>query len=168
MKKKFYLRTGLVLALCLALTACGNDPADSGDTGQETQGQEEEMDEEEKAEIEEYEKRIAKFTPITMDDLAEKKDQGDEFLVYAGFSKCPFCRELSPYLVEYVENSDLDVYYLNSKEEADQFNEFAKKNKISYVPSFFYFKDGEMKATDDIETPYNLENLEKALDSIIQ
>ena len=54
-------------------------------------------------------------------DIITMMDNGDTFVVYFGFSSCPWCRSVLPTLLEVVEESNIEkLYYVDVKDIRDK------------------------------------------------
>lgn len=51
---------------------------------------------------------------IRLDKVVEKIENKESFILYVGFSSCPWCRSIIPYVLEEAKKNDIDViYYIN-------------------------------------------------------
>ena len=54
------------------------------------------------------------FIYQTAEELAERIDKKESFLVYFGFAKCPWCRSVLEELIKALEDNDIDkIYYVD-------------------------------------------------------
>ena len=49
----------------------------------------------------------------TAEEIVEKTENGETFIVYFGFSKCPWCRSMVENLVDLSIENDIDIYYVD-------------------------------------------------------
>lgn len=57
------------------------------------------------------------FVYVNADDILTMMDNGESFVVYFGFAKCPWCRSVLPTLIEVSKDLKLDkVYYVDVSE----------------------------------------------------
>ena len=69
----------------------------------------------------------------TAKEIVEKTENKETFIVYFGFSKCPWCRSMIENLIDLSIENDMDIYYVDVLDIRDT---------IEYV-------DGELKTTKD-------------------
>lgn len=84
---------------------------------------------------------IAKDNKIiysSAEEIVKKIDKNETFVVYFGFSKCPWCRSMIENLISVSKSYDQEVYYVDVLEIRD---------KIEY-------KDGELKITTEGDKNY--------------
>lgn len=84
---------------------------------------------------------IAKDNKIiysSAEEIVKKIDKNETFVVYFGFSKCPWCRSMIENLISVSKSYDQEVYYVDVLEIRD---------KIEY-------KDGELKTTTEGDKNY--------------
>lgn len=74
----------------------------------------------------------------TAKEIVEKTENKETFVVYFGFSKCPWCRSMIENLVDLSIENDMDVYYVDVLDIRDT---------IEYV-------DGELKTTREGDEYY--------------
>lgn len=62
------------------------------------------------------------FIYATAEEIAEKMDNKETFIVYFGFNSCPWCRSVLPSLIESAkENNVTKIYYVDVLEIRDRF-----------------------------------------------
>lgn len=89
---------------------------------------------------------------ITLEEIVEKSNNKEEFMVYVGRESCKYCRAFTPVLEKYMQDysQDIPIYYFYTQEykngilaEEDGSQELWDKAKetigIQYTPSFIYF-----------------------------
>ena len=84
---------------------------------------------------------IAKDNKIiysSAEEIVKKIDKNETFVVYFGFSKCPWCRSMIENFISVSKSYDQEVYYVDVLEIRD---------KIEY-------KDGELKTTTEGDKNY--------------
>ena len=74
----------------------------------------------------------------TAKEIVEKTENKETFIVYFGFSKCPWCRSMIENLVNLSIENDMDIYYVDVLEIRDT---------IEYI-------DGEVKTTKEGDKYY--------------
>ena len=89
-------------------------------------------------------------------DIVSLMDNKDTFLVYFGFSDCPWCRSVIPYLIEEAKNNNIKkIYYVDVKEIRDVLS-------ISEEGKVIIDKEGTegyynlLKKLDNVLSDYNL------------
>lgn len=97
---------------------------------------------------------ISKKNPIkysTADEIVRRIDNKETFIVYFGFSKCPWCRSVLPTMFEVAEDLEIDtIYYVD----------------VLDIRDTKEYKDGEVVQTKEGEAGYYdlLERLGELLD----
>ena len=99
---------------------------------------------------------------IDINQLNEKIENSDDFVLVLGLDTCTACIAYKPTLEELVNNKNLDIYYLQLKA---SWSDSVKQEVIDYfsdelnysimrTPTTFFIKDGEIE--DDIigDVPY--------------
>ena len=74
----------------------------------------------------------------TAEEIVKKTENKETFIVYFGFSKCPWCRSMIENLVDLSIENDMDIYYVDVLDIRDT---------IEYV-------DGEVKTTKEGDENY--------------
>lgn len=107
------------------------------------------------------------FIPLTYEltksFLASKKS----FILYAGSPRCSHCIELMPHLLEYIESSKIEIYYLNSQTATYQENYgyFLEELDLRATPTFLFIKEGKVihreVGSGNLKTTVNVVNLFK-------
>lgn len=101
---------------------------------------------------------FASINDITYEQLQDKLDSNDLFVLYVGRSDCRDCREFEPILESYLnENKGVYLYYLDikeirdaskkedaSQEEIDAYDKLVKDLEIEWVPSLKLVNKGEI------------------------
>lgn len=89
-------------------------------------------------------------------DIVSLMDNKETFLVYFGFSDCPWCRSVIPYLIEEAKNNNIKkIYYVDVKEIRDVLS-------ISEEGKVIIDKEGTegyynlLKKLDNVLSDYNL------------
>ena len=165
----------LSLAMLFALSACGNSTKpDSSATESisqvekstvssmeesESTSKEESASDEESASSEElteeqktYEKIIATYPAITMQDVNDAIENKKELLFYAGRVTCPYCVKFTPTMQQIVSDNALSLSALDTTKDPT-FLDFADKHGIEYIPALIYIKDGEVRPVK-MDDPY--------------
>lgn len=96
------------------------------------------------------------FVYATANDILTMMDNNESFVVYFGFSSCPWCRSVLPTLIEVSEELKLDkIYYVDVKDIRDVL-EVDEKGKvvISKEGSEGYY--GLLKRFDEVLEDYEL------------
>ena len=55
----------------------------------------------------------------TAKEIVEKMDNGESFIVYFGFAKCPWCRSMIENLLDLADKNNTDIYYVDVLEIRD-------------------------------------------------
>lgn len=174
----------LSLALLFALSACGKSPnressasesvsqvqestVSSMEESESTSKEEsvsdsaEESSEELTEEQKTYEKIIATYPAITMQDVNDAIESKKELLFYAGRVTCPYCVKFTPTMQKIVSDNELALSALDTTKDPT-FLDFADKHGIEYIPALIYVKDGEVHPVK-MNDPYPHAEVEEAL-----
>lgn len=174
----------LCLALLFALSACGKSPNPESSASEsslqveasvvslmeesESASQEEsisdsaeESSEELTEEQKTYEKIIATYPAITMQDVKDAIESKKELLFYAGRVTCPYCVKFTPTMQKIVSDNELALSALDTIKDPT-FLDFADKHGIEYIPALIYVKDGEVHPVK-MNDPYPRAEVEEAL-----
>lgn len=70
--------------------------------------------------------------------------------IYMGYPECPYCNIFVPKLYEAMKQTNSIIYYfdthsMTNKLEEEQFDKLATNIGLEYVPSMYYFNNGEFK-----------------------
>lgn len=103
------------------------------------------------------------FYDMTVKEMIDKIDNKDTFVVYFGFSECPYCNVAVPLLNDVAKDYDSIVYYIDTRSNEEwesnmdiddydlvveylgeylDYDDDGKKHL--YTPHVFFFKDGEV------------------------
>lgn len=175
------------LAMLIALSACGKS-AEPNSSANESSSQVEEstvssMEESESTSKEEnvsdedstsseelteeqktYEKIIATYPAITMQDVNDAIESKKELLFYAGRVTCPYCVMFTPTMQKIVSDNELALSALDTTKDPT-FLDFADKHGIEYIPALIYVKDGEVHPVK-MNDPYPRAEVEEALKEV--
>ncbi len=66
------------------------------------------------------EETLGTYYTISVSDLMDKMDNGDEFVVYLGLSTCGSCATYKSVIEEYIKNYDTDFYYVELDNESEE------------------------------------------------
>lgn len=110
---------------------------------------------------------IDKNNPIiysSFKEVSEKIDNKETFIVYVGFSACPWCRSVLPYVLEEAKENKIDkIYYINVREDNKRTSDLRgyykldeNNNIVVDVEADEYYKE-VLKTLDSFLTPYTLE-----------
>lgn len=177
----------LSLAMLFALSACGNSTKpDSSATESisqvekstvssmeesESTSKEESASDEESASSEElteeqktYEKIIATYPAITMQDVNDAIENKKELLFYAGRVTCPYCVKFTPTMQQIVSDNALSLSALDTTKDPT-FLDFADKHGIEYIPALIYIKDGEVRPVK-MDDPYPRADVEESMKAV--
>lgn len=103
------------------------------------------------------------FTDTTVQTMVRSLEEGQTFVVYFGFVRCPWCQEAVPVLAEAAEDAGMKVGYINTRPSDDIHSNIEipdydmlvdavgsyfppDDNNIPhlYTPFVFFVKDGEV------------------------
>ncbi|MGI6607363.1 MAG: hypothetical protein ACOX1F_00060 [Erysipelotrichaceae bacterium] len=100
------------------------------------------------------------FYDITVDEVLEKIENGETFIVYFGYVECPWCNCVVPVLNEVSVENDMPIYYLDfhssvNSENASGMREISefcgnnqqglKEGQFSFsFPTVLYIRKGEL------------------------
>ncbi len=85
----------------------------------------------------------------TFKEISEKIENKESFVLYVGFSSCPWCRSVIPYILEEAKKNDVDkLYYINLREDGTRksdlrgYYKIDENNKVVYdvYPDEYYHK----------------------------
>lgn len=159
-KKMTLILTALLLVV--SLSACGSkdnqsaeaDQSDSKVAADEKAEYTKEADQsdskvatDEKMEYteEDYQKAVANFKEVKIDEVLAKIEKKEDFVLYVGRQTCPYCVKLAPGLDAAKADLGVDIYYLDSEKTNETMDKFFDDYKLEYVPSLLNFSKGEGK-----------------------
>ena len=108
-------------------------------------------------------KKFSKGEVVTAyaDEVLEKLENKESFIVYVGYDDCQSCKEFKPILNQLIENYDITIYYLptDDKQTEDQLNEIQYNYfyRMYWTPTTYIVEDGEVLAIK--EQPIEYEEL---------
>ena len=97
-------------------------------------------------------KKFSKGEVVTAyaDEVLEKLENKESFIVYVGYDDCQSCKEFKPILNQLIENYDITIYYLptDDKQTEDQLNEIQYNYfyRMYWTPTTYIVEDGEVLA----------------------
>ena len=97
-------------------------------------------------------KKFSKGEIVTAyaDEVLEKLENKESFIVYVGYDDCQSCKEFKPILNQLIENYDITIYYLptDDKQTEDQLNEIQYNYfyRMYWTPTTYIVEDGEVLA----------------------
>ena len=97
-------------------------------------------------------KKFSKGEVVTAyaDEVLEKLENKESFIVYVGYDDCQSCKEFKPILNQLIENYDITIYYLptDDKQTEDQLNEIQYNyfHRMYWTPTTYIVEDGEVLA----------------------
>ena len=100
----------------------------------------------------------------TFKDVSEMIDNKESFVVYVGFSACPWCRSVIPYVLEVAKDNNIDtIYYVNVRSDNTKASDLRgyykldKDNKpvVDIKADEYYYK--VLNTLDEFLNPYTLE-----------
>lgn len=97
-------------------------------------------------------KKFSKGEVVTAyaDEVLEKLENKESFIVYVGYDDCQSCKEFKPILNQLIENYDITIYYLptDDKQTEDQLNEIQYNYfyRMYWTPTTYIVEDGEVIA----------------------
>lgn len=101
------------------------------------------------------------FVYKTAEDISNLMDEGETFVVYFGFSTCPWCRSMIDQLVKSAKDNDIEkIYYVDVLNIRDTY-QVAEDNSLTKT------KDGTtgymelIKKMENVLSDYSLENTNK-------
>jgi predicted bacteriocin transport accessory protein len=107
------------------------------------------------------------FIPLTYELTKAFLESKKSFILYAGSPRCTHCINLMPSLLEYIESSKVEIYYLNSLTATYQENYgyFLEELDLKATPTFLFIKEGKVihreVGTRNLKTTVNIVNLFK-------
>ena len=97
-------------------------------------------------------KKFSKGEGVTAqaDEVLERLENKESFIVYVGYDDCQSCKEFKPILNQLIENYDITIYYLptDDKQTEDQLNEIQYNYfyRMYWTPTTYIVEDGEVLA----------------------
>lgn len=92
-----------------------------------------------------YVKAVKSYQAISIDEVEQKTQNEEEFILYIGRETCPYCRDFVPKLTEAVEQSHTTIYYLDSESDpTGKIQQFRQSQGLATVPSLTYYKSGKL------------------------
>lgn len=89
---------------------------------------------------------------INYDELADKIENKDSFVLYVGSSSCSHCANFKPILEKVINKYKLDVYYINMADlSSAKYNAVMKKIDGEGTPTTVYIEKGKTKTSPRIE-----------------
>ncbi len=103
------------------------------------------------------------FYDMTVKEMIQEMDDNETFIVYFGFSECPYCNQAMPILNEVAKEYDQEVGYINTRKDSSwesntdiddydlvierlgdylEYDDEGKKHL--YTPHVFFIKDGKV------------------------
>ncbi|HAP15513.1 MAG TPA: hypothetical protein DCR07_05330 [Lactococcus sp.] len=61
-----------------------------------------------------YSYAVSTFDEVTVEEVENKIERNDKFLLYVGRETCEWCRKIAPVLSQVSQKKDIDIYYLDS------------------------------------------------------
>lgn len=81
------------------------------------------------------------YLPIYGDDVAEKLENKETFILYIGRDTCPYCQQHVPNLMEAALNNDFTViYHIDTIDSSN--SSFLNAENITSTPTTYFVKDG--------------------------
>ena len=175
----------VALVLALGLTACGEkkpaqesrssesqpvsqaEPAEASSSAEESSSEED--SEEEKAEKAAYNELVGTYPTITIDQVEEARDKGEDRLIYMGATYCPYCRKFIPLLDEVVKKEGWTLYYMDAEAQGEEFDRFAEGIQVEYIPAVLLVKEGKVLAydTNHFTQPFTKEDIQSKVESLL-
>ena len=110
--------------------------------------------------------KIDKDNPIiytTFKDVTKKIANKDTFILYVGFSGCPWCRSVIPYVLKEAKKYDIDkIYYVNVREDNTKESDLRGYYKVSEEGKVVYevypdkYYHDVLNTLNDFLTPYKV------------
>ena len=109
---------------------------------------------------------IDKDNPIvytTFKEVKEKIDNKETFIVYVGFSACPWCRTVIPYILEAAKENKIDkIYYVNVREDNTKESDLRGYYKVNEEGKVVYdiypdkYYHDILNSLNDLLEPYTI------------
>lgn len=119
-------------------------------------GKEPQQPKQTQADFDKYEESVKKFEKIEVSQVEKMITEKQEGLVYIGRVSCPYCVGFAPKLAKVNEELKAKIAYLEATG-APGVKSFFEKNKIEYVPTLLYIKDGKLT---DLNINENIQNFD--------
>ena len=89
---------------------------------------------------------------ISYDELSEKINKKESFVLYVGSSSCSHCADFKPILEKVIKKYKLNVYYINMANlSKTRYNAVMKKIDGKGTPTTVYLNKGKTQASPRIE-----------------
>ena len=97
-------------------------------------------------------KKSKDLIEISYDELREKIENKDSFVLYVGSSECSHCAEYRPILEKVIYKYSLDVYYINLAKLSDSKKQAVlKKAEAEGTPTTVDIEKGTTKTSPRVE-----------------
>lgn len=92
----------------------------------------------------------------TAKKISEKIENGDTFIVYFGFAKCPWCRSMVENLLDLADKNNVTIYYVDVLDIRDTMEVVDGKVKTTKIGNKYYMK--LLTQLDSVLSDYDLED----------
>ena len=86
------------------------------------------------------------YLPIYGDDVYDKLENGDTFILYIGRDTCPYCQQFVPNLMEAAMNQDItEIFHVDTIDSSN--SDFVDNEGVNATPTTYIVKDGVIVET---------------------
>ena len=112
-----------------------------------------------------YAKTVSNFCKMKPDEIYNKIENNDKFVLFLGRETCQPCTQFVPMLNEAAQEVNAEIFYLDCLDAmpGDGVYDFFEKYDVSFIPTLLIF-DG--KNYTHPRTPEDMETLKKLLNRI--
>lgn len=109
--------------------------------------------------------KLSTYTTISLDEVYEKLDQKDSFILTIGSSNCSHCVSFKPKMETVIKLYKVQVFYIDISElNEDEYKKFVQRMNFTGTPTTIFFEDGKETAMSNrIEGDKDIETIESKM-----
>ncbi len=109
--------------------------------------------------------KLSTYTTISLDEVYEKLDQKDSFILTIGSSNCSHCASFKPKMETVIKLYKVQVFYIDISElNEDEYKKFVQRMNFTGTPTTIFFEDGKETAMSNrIEGDKDIETIESKM-----
>ena len=109
--------------------------------------------------------KLSTYTTISLDEVYEKLDQKDSFILTIGSSNCSHCASFKPKMETEIKLYKVQVFYIDISElNEDEYKKFVQRMNFTGTPTTIFFEDGKETAMSNrIEGDKDIETIESKM-----
>lgn len=96
-----------------------------------------------------YQKNVGSFTPISIEEVHDKIENGTPFVLYISNESCPFCVEVVNNVRSAAKEINIKIFYIDSEDpdikDDKTFSEFKEKYDAKSDPTMLLFTKDDCK-----------------------